>query len=76
MIYAIVKNLFEIKKKNKCMTFVTDRKLSDNFFIIKKSENIKKDKTSLSKYFSDREGLNTMERLRFNYIVTNAHNQR
>lgn len=76
MIYNIMKNLFEIKRKKKCITLITNREIPNDFSVIKKSEKIIVEKTCLSKYFSDRKGLNTIERLKFDIKVITAHNQR
>lgn len=76
MVNNMIKYFFDFKKKNKCITVVKDRELSDAFFVIKKSNKNLKEKTCLSEYFSNREGLNMFERLKFSRQVTKVHSLR
>lgn len=76
MVNNMIKYFFDFKKRNKCITVVKDRELSDDFFAIKKSDKNVKEKTCLSEYFSNREGLNMFERFKFSKQVIKVHNQR
>lgn len=76
MVNNMIKIFFDFKKKSKCITVVKDRELSDDFFVIKKSNKDIREKTCLSEYFSNREGLNMFERFKFSNQVIKVHNQR
>lgn len=76
MLDKVINYFFDVKKKNKCITVLNSREISNNYFAIKKTVANSKEKTCLSEYFSNCNGLNMFERLRFNNDVIKARSQR
>jgi hypothetical protein len=76
MLDKVINYFFNYRKKSNCITVLNNRELSENYFAIKKTIANSKEKTCLSEYFSNCNGLNMFERLRFNNDVIKARGQR
>ncbi len=76
MLDKVINYFFDVKKKSKCITVLNKRELSNDYFAIKKTATNNKEKTCLSEYFTNCNGLNMFERLRFSREVMKARSQR
>ncbi len=77
MIDAIINTFFYVKKKNKPITYLSDRQISKNFSYIRKTRrNCGGTSTELSRYFWDNVGLNSLERERARTISISGHSLR